>query len=100
MGKLWNLIEDWRDGMAYPPSYRKIAKDLNVSQSTFETWKAPVEMPKVHNLLAISQLTGVAYRRVVEAAAEDTGLYDERVAEESAKRLASRRRAKEGDDQS
>lgn len=100
MGKLWDIIEDWRDGMAYPPSYRKIAKDLNVSQSTFETWKSPVEMPKPHNLLAISNLTRVNYRRVVEAAAEDTGLYDEKVAEEYSKRHAARKRSKEGGDQS
>lgn len=100
MGKLWDIIENWRDGMAYPPSYRKIAKDLSVSQSTFEGWKNPVEMPKPHNLLAISNLTSVGYRRVVEAAADDTGLYDEKVAEEASKRHAARRRGKEGDDQS
>ena len=58
-GKLWNIIEDWRDGMAYPPSYRQIARDLGVSQSAFDTWKAPVEIPKRRNLLAISRLTGV-----------------------------------------
>lgn len=100
MGKLWDIIEDWRDGMAYPPSYRQIARELNVVQSTLQTWKAPVEMPKPHNLLAISNLTHVAYRRVVEAAAEDTGLYDEKVAEEFSKRHAARRRGKEGDDPS
>lgn len=86
MGKLWNIIEDWRDGMAYPPSYRQIAISLGVSQSAFEVWKAPTEMPKVHNLLAVSRLTGVPYRRVVDAAVEDTRLYDEAAAEEATER--------------
>ncbi|MET0887745.1 MAG: hypothetical protein ABWX92_14995 [Mycetocola sp.] len=86
MGKLWDIIEDWRDGMAYPPSYRKIAIDLQVSQSSFDTWKSPTEMPKVYNLLAISRLTNVPYRRVVDAAVEDTRLYDEKAAEEAAER--------------
>lgn len=86
MGKLWDIIEDWRDGMAYPPSYRKIAIDLKVSQSSFDTWKAPTEVPKLYNLLAISRLTGVPYRRVVDAVVEDTRLYDESAAEEAAAR--------------
>ena len=80
-GKLWNIIEDWRDGMAFPPSYRQIAIRMGVSQSTFETWKNPTEMPKRRSLLAISRLTGVPYRRVVDAAVEDTKLYDEAAAE-------------------
>ena len=80
-GKLWNIIEDYRDGLAFPPSYRQIAIRMGVSQSTFETWKNPTEMPKRRSLLAISRLTGVPYRRVVDAAVEDTKLYDESAAE-------------------
>lgn len=99
MGKLWDIIEDWRDGMAYPPSYRKIAIDLEVSQSTFDTWKSPIEMPKVHNLLAISDLTGIPYRQVVDAAVEDTGLYDKTIAEAAKSRQAARRRKREQGDQ-
>lgn len=86
MGKLWNILEEWRDGMAYPPSYRKIARDLHVSQSAFDTWKAPTEIPKTYNLLAISRLTGVPYRRVVDAVVEDTRLYDEQLAEKAWRR--------------
>src|SRR5688572_22622745 len=67
MGKLWNIIEDYRDGLAFPPSYRQIAIRMGVSQSTFETWKNPTEIPKRRSLLAISRLTGVPYRRVVDA---------------------------------
>lgn len=85
MGKLWNIIEEWRDGLAFPPSYRQIALRLGVSQSAFDTWKDPTKLPKPRNLLAISQLTGAPYRRVVDAAVEDTGLYDEKVAEADAK---------------
>lgn len=84
MGKLWNLIEEWRDSMEYPPSYRQIAIRMGVSQSAFDTWKAPTEIPKRRNLLAISRVTGVPYRRVVDAAVEDTKLYDESAAEEDA----------------
>ena len=86
MGKLWNIIEEWRDGMAYPPSYRQIARDLGVSQSAFDTWKNPAAIPRRRNLLAISRLTGVPYRRVVDAAVEDTKLYDEAAAEVDARK--------------
>lgn len=82
--KLWNIVEEWRDSLEFPPSYRQIALRLGVSQSTFETWKtegAGREMPKRRNLLAISRLTGVPYRRVVDAAIEDVRLYDEAAAE-------------------
>ena len=80
-GKLWGIVESWRDSLEFPPSYRQIAIRMGVSQSTFETWKNPTEMPKRRNLLAISRLTGVPYRRVVDAAVEDTKLYDESAAE-------------------
>lgn len=83
-GKLWALVEEWRDAMEFPPSYRQIAIRMGVSQSTFETWKNPTEIPKRRNLLAISRLTGVPYRRVVDAAVEDTKLYDESAAERDA----------------
>lgn len=80
-GKLWALVEDWRDSLEFPPSYRQIAIRMGVSQSTFDSWKNPVEMPKRRSLLAISRVTGVPYRRVVDAAVEDTKLYDEAAAE-------------------
>lgn len=81
MGKLWDIVEDWRDGMEFPPSYRQIAIRLGVSQSAFDAWKNPIEIPRKRSLLAISRLTGVPYRRVVDAAVEDTKLYDEKAAE-------------------
>lgn len=80
MGKLWNIVEDWRDGMEFPPSYRQIAIRLGVSQSAFDAWKNPIQIPTRRSLLAISRLTGVPYRRVVDAAVEDTKLYDEEAA--------------------
>ena len=86
MGKLWNIVEDWRDGMDFPPSYRQIAMRLGVSQSAFDAWKNPVELPKKRSLLAISRLTDVPYRRVVDAAVEDTKLYDEASAEASSEK--------------
>lgn len=94
MGKLWDIIETWRDGMEFPPSYRQIAIRLDVSQSTFDTWKNPIEVPARRNLLAISKLTGKPYQVVVQAAVDDTKLFDEAAAERAA--TAYRRGKSEG----
>ena len=72
MGRLWSLIEQHRDVQPYPPSYRQLALKLGVSQSLFDTWKQPKRLPSRENLEAISQLTGVSYQTVLEAALEDT----------------------------
>lgn len=72
MGRLWNLIEQHRDVQPYPPSYRQLALKLGVSQSLFDTWKAPKRLPSRENLEAISQLTGISYQTVLDAALEDT----------------------------
>lgn len=81
MGKLWNIIEEWRTGMEFPPSPRQVAIRLGVSQSSFDTWENPAEMPKRHNLLAIARLTATPYQVVVQAAVDDTKLFDEAAAE-------------------
>ena len=94
MGKLWSIIEEWRDGMEYPPSDRQIAIDLGVSQSALPTWKHPVKLPERRNLLAVSRLTRRPYRVVVEAAIEDVGLFDETAAEDESEAYRERRKLK------
>jgi transcriptional regulator with XRE-family HTH domain len=72
VGRLWDLIEQHRDAQHYPPSYRQLAIKLGVSQSTFETWKAPKALPTRESLEAISKLVGISYQTVLDAALEDT----------------------------
>ena len=94
MGKLWNIIEEWRDGLEFPPSYRQIAVKLEVSQSSFPSWEHPVKLPERRNLLAVAILTGRSYRVVVEAAIDDVGLFDEKAAEADAIAHKERRKLK------
>lgn len=91
---LWEIVQNWYDRQQVEPSWRKVAKELGVSQSTFDTWKAPSEMPRRRNLWAIHELTGVPYKTVVDAAVEAVGLYDPTRAEASAKDYLKRKAAK------
>lgn len=72
MGRLWDLIEQHRDAQPYPPSYRQLSIKLGVSQSLFDTWKAPKRLPSRENLEGIARLVGVSYQTVLEAALDDT----------------------------
>lgn len=83
MGKLWNIIKDWRDGMAYPPSERQIARSLHASPSALKTWKNPEKMPEPRSLAAIAEVTATPFHRVVQAAIDDVGLFDEKAATEA-----------------
>lgn len=83
MGKLWNIVEDWRDGMAYPPSERQIARSLHASPSALKTWRNPEKMPEPRSLAAIAEVTATPFHRVVQAAIDDVGLFDEKAAVEA-----------------
>lgn len=72
MGRLWDLIEQHRDAQQYPPSYRALARRLDVSPSLFDTWKAPKRLPSRENLEAVARMVGVAYQTVLDAALDDT----------------------------
>lgn len=73
---LWQIVQDWYDNQQVPPSWAKVAATLGVSQSTFDTWKAPSEMPRRRTLYAIHELTRVPFKTVVDAAIESVNLYD------------------------
>jgi transcriptional regulator with XRE-family HTH domain len=72
VGSLWDLVEQHRDAQQYPPSYRQLAVALGVSQSTFDTWKAPKSLPTRVSIEAIARLVGVSYATVLDAALDDT----------------------------
>lgn len=83
MGRLWSIIEEWRDTLEFPPSYRQIAGAMGVVQSTFDGWKDPVDVPKRANLYAISKVTGTPYHLVVQAAIDDADLFNAKAAQEA-----------------
>lgn len=91
---LWAILQNWYDRQPVEPSWRKVAKKLGVVQSTFDTWRAPTEMPRRRNLWAIHDLTGVPYKTVVDAAVEAVGLYDPARAERAARDHEARKTAK------
>lgn len=85
MGKLWDLVEEWRDGMQFPPSHRKIALSIGVVPSTFKGWRDGLsELPKRHNLWELHVLTNIPFERLMQAAIEDAGLFDPDVAKKAA----------------
>lgn len=73
MGRLWDIIQQHIDGEQYPPSQRQVAKKLDVSPTTLGNWRAPKDLPEFEHLEAISRLTRVPYRDVLDAALADTG---------------------------
>lgn len=83
---LWTIVQDWFDKQQVKPSWAKVAEAMGVSQSTFDTWKNPAEMPRRRNLWAIHELTRVPFKTVVDAAIESAEMYNAeraRVAQEA-----------------
>lgn len=78
---LWRIMQDWFDSQPVKPSWAAVAETLGVSQSTFETWKHPTEMPRRRTLWAIHELTRAPFKTVVDAAIESVDLYDPKRAE-------------------
>lgn len=72
-GQFWALIQHHIDSQRYRPSERQIAKALGVSPQATSKWKALVGLPAKDTLVAVSRLTGVPYRDVLEAALVDIG---------------------------
>lgn len=88
MGKLWDLVEDWRTGMQYPPSDRQIAIDIGVAPTTFSGWRDGLtELPKRHNLWELHRVTNIPFEAIMQAAIDDARLFDPEQA-----KLASMRR--------
>lgn len=73
MGRLYGLIQDHIDAQPYGVSERQIALKLEVSPTTLKNWRTPTRLIEKKHLLAISQLTGVPYQRVLDALLEDIG---------------------------
>lgn len=73
MGRLYDVIQQHMDSQPYGVSERQIAIKLGVSPTTLRNWKTPTRLIDKAHLVAISQMTGVPYSRVLDALLEDIG---------------------------
>lgn len=72
-GALWELVQQWLDSIAYPPSQRKLAGRLGVSASAVTDWKYGRGFPSPANLDKLSREIGVPYERALDAVLRDHG---------------------------
>jgi len=72
VGRLWELIENYRKAQPYPPSGRRIAERLGVAPTTLSNWKHPITLPSRENLEAIAEMVGLDYETVLNIALSDT----------------------------
>jgi transcriptional regulator with XRE-family HTH domain len=74
VSQLWKIVQAHIDAQPYPPSERQIAMRLGVSPTTLANWRTSrIELPKPENLMALADLTGVSYDKVLQAALDDSG---------------------------
>lgn len=74
MGQLFDLVEAYRDRYApHEPTYSKVAEQLGVSRQTLLNWQTPTKLLNKDHLVALADLTGVPYQRVLDALLEDIG---------------------------
>lgn len=74
MGELFELVEDYRRRFEpHPPSYSRIAEQVGVSRQTLLNWQAPTKLVDKKHLIAIADVTGVPYQRVLDALLADIG---------------------------
>lgn len=71
MGKFYELIQQHIDAQPYPVTERQVARRLGVSQTTLHNWRTPKKLIEKDHLIAVSELTGVRYGRVLDALLED-----------------------------
>lgn len=76
MGRLFDLIQAHIDAQQYKPSERDVARKLGVSPTTLANWRDPKKLIDKEHLLAIANLTGTPYMRVLDALLEDIGYSD------------------------
>lgn len=73
VGRLFDLIQAHIDAQAYPPSDRELAKRIGVSPTTLSNWRSPKKLLDKDHLVAIANVTGNPYHRVLDALLEDIG---------------------------
>lgn len=73
MGRLYQLIQDHMDKQPYEVRPADVARKLGVSKQTVSNWQEPTSLIRRDHLIAISNLTGVPYLRVLDALLEDIG---------------------------
>lgn len=85
MGRLYDIIQNHMDSQTYGASQRQVASKIGVSPTTLKNWRTPKELIDKRHLVAISDLTGVPYVRVLDALLDDIGYLsrDERPAYDS-----------------
>lgn len=77
MGKFYDLIQAHIDSQRYPVTERQVARALGVSQTTLSNWRKPKKLIDKDHLIAVSELTGVRYGRVLDALLEDIDYLNE-----------------------
>lgn len=78
MTRLWKLWMDYRDRIPYPPSERRFARDLGMSQTAFNNWQHGISrLPDRFNLARFARLISMPYERVLDAALHDAGYLPE-----------------------
>lgn len=91
MGKLFDLVDAYRERFApHPPSYSRIAEQVGVSRQTLLNWRTPKELLDKEYLIALAEVTGVPYQRVLDALLDDIGYLRQDQAVVSARRSHKR----------
>ena len=73
MGQLFDLIQGHIDAQPYEVTLAQVARKVGVSRQTISNWRNPTKLIDKKHLLAISQVTGVPYLRVLDALLHDIG---------------------------
>lgn len=73
MGRLYDLIQAHIDAQPYGVTAADIARRIGVSRQTVLNWKTPAKLIDKEHLVAVAQITGVPYQRVLDALLEDIG---------------------------
>lgn len=95
MGRLFELVEEYRSRYSpHEPSYSRIAEEVGVSRQTLLNWKTPTKLLDKRHIVALSEVTGVPYQRVLDALLDDIGYL--RPGDVAA--MSDRRRKVSGDD--
>lgn len=73
MGQLFDIIQKHIDAQPYEVTLAQVAKKVGVSRQTIANWRTPTKLIAKRHLVAIAEVTGVPYQRVLDALLEDIG---------------------------